>query len=65
MLSDYYKFHKDIPHVVELGIEKILAKYYDRKREYDYKCIKKKLKEEEGLSITSVEESVTENSETV
>jgi hypothetical protein len=32
MLSDYYKFHKDIPHVIEYKIEKILAKYYDRKR---------------------------------
>lgn len=32
MLSEYYKFHKDIPHVVERGIEKILAKYYDRRR---------------------------------
>lgn len=32
MLSEYYKFHKDIPHVVERNIEKILAKYYDRKR---------------------------------
>jgi hypothetical protein len=32
MLSEYYKFHKDIPHVVERNIEKVLAKYYDRKR---------------------------------
>lgn len=65
MLSEYYKFHKDIPHVVEKGIQKILAKYYDRRREFDYKCIKKKLKDEQGVSITSVEDSVTENSETV
>ncbi len=65
MLSEYYKFHKDIPHIVERGIEKILAKYYDRRREYDYKCIKKQLKEEQGLSITSVEDSATENSQTI
>lgn len=63
MLSEYYKFHKDIPRVIETSIEKILGKYYDRKRQYDYKCIKKILKQEQGLSITSVEETVSDNSD--
>jgi hypothetical protein len=45
MLTEYYKFHSDIPRVVELGIEKILGKYYDKKREYDYKKIKRLLKD--------------------
>lgn len=30
--TEYYKFHRDIPYVVEKHIQKILAKYYDRKR---------------------------------
>lgn len=44
MLSEYYKFHKDIPRIIEKSVEKILGKYHDRKREYDYKYLKKKLK---------------------
>ena len=57
MLTEYYKFHSDLPRVVEPKIEKILGKYYDKKREYDYKKIKKILKQEQGLSISSVQES--------
>lgn len=56
-LSEYYKFHNDIPRVVELGVEKIMSRYYDKKRECDYKRIKKVLKEQQGLSITSVQDS--------
>lgn len=56
-LSEYYKFHNDIPRVVELGVEKIMSRFYDKKRECDYKRIKKVLKAEQGLSITSVQES--------
>ena len=63
MLSEYYKFHKDIPRIIESSIEKILGKFYDRKREFDYKRIKRILKEEQGLSITSVEDSESENSD--
>jgi len=44
MLTEYYKFHSDVPRVVELSIEKILGKYYDKKREHDYKKIKRILK---------------------
>jgi hypothetical protein len=43
--------------VIELGVEKIMSKYYDKKRECDYKRIKRVLKEEQGLSITSVQDS--------
>ena len=57
MLSEYYKFHSDIPRVIEPKIEKMLGRYYDKKREYDYKKIKRILKEEQGLSISSVQES--------
>jgi hypothetical protein len=34
-----------------------MGRYYDKKREYDYKRVKKVLKEEQGLSITSVQDS--------
>ena len=57
MLTEYYKFHSDLPRVVEPKIEKILGKYYDKKRELDYKKVKRILKEEQGLSISSVQES--------
>jgi hypothetical protein len=55
MLTEYYKFHSDVPRVIEPRIEKILGKYYDKKREIDYKKIKRVLKEEQGLSISSVQ----------
>jgi len=34
-----------------------MGRFYDKKRECDYKRIKKVLKAEQGLSITSVQES--------
>lgn len=43
--------------MVELGVEKIMSRFYDKKRECDYKRIKKVLKAEQGLSITSVQDS--------
>lgn len=63
MLTEYYKFHSNIPRVVESKIERILGKYHDKKREHDYKRIKKLLKEEQGISITSVQESESECSD--
>ena len=53
MLTEYYKFHNDVPRVVELGVEKIMGRYYDKRRGIDYKKIKKVLKEEQGISISS------------
>ena len=32
MLTEYYKFHQDIPRVIEPRIERILGRYYDKKR---------------------------------
>lgn len=57
MLTEYYKFHSDVPRVIELGVEKIMNRYYDKKRENDYRKVKKVLKEEQGMSITSVQGS--------
>jgi hypothetical protein len=60
MLTEYYKFHAEVPRVVEAGIEKILGRYHDKKREHDYKRIKRVLKEEQGLSITTMQEDSSE-----
>lgn len=57
MLTEYYKFHSNVPRVVEPRIERVLGRYHDKKRECDYRRIKKLLKEEQGISITSVQDS--------
>lgn len=59
MLSEYFKFHRDVPRVIERSIEKILRKHQDKQREHDYKKIKRILKEEQGVSITSLEKTIT------
>jgi hypothetical protein len=53
MLSEYYKFHRDVPRLFELDVFKILGKYYDRLRHFDYKKIKMVLKDEQGISLTT------------
>ncbi len=53
MLSEYYKFHRDIPKIFEKSVFRILGKYFDRLRHYDYKKIKCVLKEEQGISLTT------------
>lgn len=63
MLTEYYKFHANIPRVVEPSIERVLGRYHDKKREFDYRRIKKQLKEEQGISITSVQESESDFSD--
>jgi len=45
-LSEYYKFHRDIPTWNDQHIEGIMGKYYSRVKDVDYKKIKKVLKEE-------------------
>lgn len=44
MLSEYYKFHRDLPTWNDRGIEGIMAKYYGRLKDVDYKKIKSILK---------------------
>lgn len=46
MLSEYYKFHKDFPKFYGLPIEATMCKYYDRRRDFDYKRIRRMLKEQ-------------------
>lgn len=53
MLSDYYKFHRDFPIWNEKNIQKTMGRYYSRIKDVDYKRIKKVLKEEEGISLTT------------
>ena len=57
LLSEYYKFHKNTPQLLGNRIERIMSVYHEKRREYDYKVIKKKLKEEQNVSINSIEES--------
>ena len=52
-ITEYYKFHKDYPKFYEKGVDRILEKYYDRKKEFQYKRIKHILKQEEDISITT------------
>jgi hypothetical protein len=44
MLSEYYKFHKDFPRFYGLPIEIAMCKYYDNRRDFDYKRIRQMLK---------------------
>lgn len=46
LLSEYYKFHKDIPRLFLARVAKIMNKYHDKKRKLDYLQIKKLLVEE-------------------
>lgn len=46
LLSEYYKFHKDIPRLFLARVAKIMNKYHDKKRKLDYFQIKKLLIEE-------------------
>jgi hypothetical protein len=46
LLSEYYKFHKDIPRVFAVPASKALNRYHDEKRKMDYNRIKRMLIEE-------------------
>lgn len=47
MLTEYYKFHKDISRLFMLPTTHILNKFHDKKRRIEYVRITKMLKEEE------------------
>lgn len=47
MLTEYYKFHKDIPRLFMLPTTHTLNKYHDKKRRLDYIRITKMLQDEE------------------
>lgn len=44
MLSEYYKFHRDIPLIFDLRVSKILARHYDKLKKHDYKLVKKAIR---------------------
>lgn len=46
LLSEYYKFHKDIPRLFLIPTSKTLNKYHDKKRKIEYYRIKKLLVDE-------------------
>lgn len=62
MLSEYYKFHKDIARLFMSPICDSLNKYHDKRRRIDYFRIKKLLKEE-GDSL-NLEKTESDNSST-
>jgi len=47
-LTEYYKFHKDIPRFFESPHNEIVSKYHDRRRRVQYYKIKKILREQNG-----------------
>ena len=47
MLTEYYKFHRDIARLFMLPQTKTLNKFHDKKRHIEYLKITKMLKEEE------------------
>ena len=47
MLTEYYKFHRDIPRLFMLPTTKTMNKYHDKKRRVEYQRITRMLKEEE------------------
>ena len=53
MLSEYYKFHRDLPTWNNLGVERIMGKYYNRLKDVDYKRIKDVLKKEQNISLST------------
>lgn len=53
MLSEYFKFHRDIPTWNNLGVDRIMGRYYSRLKDVDYKRIKNVLKKEQGISLTT------------
>lgn len=53
MLSQYYKFHRDLPTWNDRHVAGIMGKYYGRVKDVDYKKIKSILKKEQGISLTT------------
>ena len=58
ILTEYYKYHKDIPRLFMIPITITLNKYLDKKRRMDYVKITKMLKEEQKNEIKNDESFV-------
>ncbi len=46
MLTEYYKFHKDIPRLFMQTISTVMNKYHDKKRRIEYVKITKMLNDQ-------------------
>lgn len=46
LLSEYYKYHEDVPRVFMMPVAKVVHNYYDKKRRINYIRITKMLREE-------------------
>lgn len=51
MLSEYYKFHKDFPRFYGMPIELAMNKYHDNRRDFDYRRIRKMLKDQQKMEF--------------
>jgi len=49
MLTEYYKYHKDIPRLFMLPTTNIVNKYHDNKRRIEYIRITRLIKEENDV----------------
>jgi hypothetical protein len=41
-------YHRDIPRFHAMPVELVLGRYYDRRREWEYKKVKRIMREEQG-----------------
>ena len=53
MLSEYYKFHRNLPVWNQRSVEVLMERYYEKLKDADYKKIKRILKEEQNISIST------------
>lgn len=56
-LTEYYKYHKDIPRLFMLSIGNLMNRYYDKRRRIEYQRIKKQLNLETSNNNYNTEES--------
>jgi hypothetical protein len=61
MLSEYYKFHKDFARFYGLPVEAVMARYYDKRRDFDYKRIRKMLREQKKMDFDEPEEEESDS----
>ncbi len=62
MLSEYYIFHKDFPKIYGLPIEITMNRYFENRRDYDYKKVRKMLKQQNKIDFQESQGSMDSNS---
>lgn len=62
-LTEYYKFHNEIPRIFIKEVSDVMNRYHDKKRRIDYYRIKKLLKEQNGEENFSEDDEEDEESD--